>query len=77
MSNASVGRNLGGKGRQGIAGRCPVCEGEFTITRKTQECCSRECYLIYWASKKLVEALVSGRAEGLRTGLINLAREKR
>jgi len=66
LSNASVGHELGSPRRRGEAVNCPVCRVKFTVTRKTQVCCSRDCYLIYWGTMKFLEALRTGKAEGLR-----------
>ena len=69
MSNASVGHEQGQARRRGEVVNCPVCMALFTVSRKTQACCSRECYLIYWAAMKFLEAFRAGKAEGMRAQL--------
>jgi hypothetical protein len=69
MSNASVGHEQGCQRHRGETTSCPVCKVLFTATRKTQACCSRGCYLIYWAAMKFFDALQAGKAEGLRAQL--------
>lgn len=32
--------------------RCPVCNKEFEITYRKQECCSKKCYYKYRRMKK-------------------------
>jgi hypothetical protein len=44
---------------------CPCCEAEFRQKRKTQKCCSRKCYLVFWHYEELKKAFLAGRAVGL------------
>jgi len=56
---------------------CPVCEIEFIRKRKTQVCCSRDCYLTYWAMERLLEKARVNHVNGLRPKIQELARLKK
>jgi hypothetical protein len=51
--------------QKAAAAKCACCNGEFRKKWKWQECCSRECQLVYLAARKVLEAWREGRADGL------------
>lgn len=62
--NASGEAN--GRGRGDIHAQCPVCHKRFRPKRYDQTFCSAQCRQLSWWADRLVEAVDSGLADGLR-----------
>jgi len=45
---------------------CAACGSVFKPKRKWQECCCRECQLVYLAARTILDAYRAGRANGLK-----------
>jgi len=62
--------------QKAAAAKCACCNGEFRKKWKWQECCSRECQLVYLAARKVLKAYRAGRADGLRDVIHELTKVK-
>lgn len=61
--------------QKAAAAKCACCKGEFRKKWAWQECCSRDCQLIYLAARTFLKAYREGRADGLKPIIDELKRE--